>query len=31
VWPWLVFAALALWMVDILLRRVRLFERLESD
>ena len=25
-WPWLVAAALAFWMVDVLLRRIRLFE-----
>lgn len=25
-WPWLVSAALALWMVDLLLRRIRVFE-----
>ena len=25
-WPWLVVLALVLWMVDVLLRRVRLFE-----
>jgi uncharacterized membrane protein len=25
-WPWLVLAALALWMLDILVRRVRLFD-----
>jgi hypothetical protein len=26
-WPWLLWTALATWMVDLLLRRVRLFER----
>ena len=26
-WPGLVIAALALWMVDVLLRRVRVFEK----
>jgi uncharacterized membrane protein len=27
VWPWLVVAALAFWLTDIVLRRIRLFER----
>ena len=26
-WPWLVVFALVAWLVDVLLRRVRLFER----
>ena len=29
-WPWLVAIALVLWMVDVLLRRIRLFERATS-